>query len=272
VPANIFAAAANCGKMLGCATEDLERIHGPDFRCVTRSIANIEFPAFVQPSQDKDRAITPAVVRYPNRPILLKIRPSSLTGVCSYDWTALVPVVMPDIKADYEPMRFIVAAYIQHVLRNRLTVPTTDSNLILAVLQDLHKWLENAYGGTFNYAAAENTLITPNKAHIVLMHELNNAINAEEITVLPRPRQRMQASNYVLRTKAHWWLNQKAVDKYFKAFSVVPNWNALLNCFTQEGVFCGEETVHNMPGLLIERDWCDTFWSEYSDTTAKDVG
>lgn len=272
IPAEAFDAAVNCGKMLGCASEELDRVYRSNFKAITRAVGGTEFPKFLKTGQEKDKDAGRAIVKYPNRSVFLRIQQSSIASICSYDWAALDPIAAPALTTAYSALQFIVPAYIQRVLRNRLGVASAGANLILAILQDIHGWLAETYGATFNHAAAEKTIILPTQAHMALMLEINRAITAEKIAVLPRPRNKTQAGNYVLRNKEHWWLNQKALDEYLAQTGIVPNWNALLNCFTKQGVFCGEENVHGMPGLLIKRAWCDTFWSDYSDSAAKDAG
>lgn len=272
IPAAAFDAASACGKMLGCESVALEHVYRSSLGSAVRFIGNAEFPTFVKTGRDRDKASATAVIKYPNRPALLRIQQASVAAVCSYGWTALVPLVPPAADTDYSALQFIVAAYIQRVLRNRSGVGAANQHLVLAVLQDMHSWLAETYGATFNYAAAEKTVVLPAQSHMALMRELNHAITTEKIAIIPRPRNKTQAGNYVLRDKEHWWLNQKALDEYLAVHGIVPNWNALLNCFTKQGVFCGETVVRGMPGLLIKRAWCDTFWSDYSDSAAKDAG
>jgi hypothetical protein len=106
------------------------------------------------------------------------------------------------------------------------------------------------------------------------MTELNNAITAGDIAVLPRPRTSKQNQSYVVRNRQHWWLNRKAINNYLEQKSgIVPNWNALLNCFVKQGVFAGESTINKLNGLLLRRDWCDTFREPGSETQdVKNVG
>jgi hypothetical protein len=255
-----------------CAIEEIGANYQSNMRAVVKILQRIDVPTFVVPPNERGRLLERAVVKCPNTPAFVKMMPSSMPAALSYGWTALVPT-NPVVKiATCDALRYIVPTYIQRTMRQRMSVHTGSVPLIVNTLRDLHRWLTDVYGNSFNLAAAEQSILTPDMAHVALMREINAAISAEKIDVLPRPRFAGQRPNYIVRSKQHWWISKKAVNKYLSAAGIVPNWNALINCFTQQGVFCGEDVIHNNAGLLIERAWCDTFWSDYGTTGSKHVG
>jgi hypothetical protein len=163
----------------------------------------------------------------------------------------------------------VIPTYIQRLLRQRIGFTATGPKLLLTILRDLHKWLEEAYGATFNIHAAEAGLLLPENAHEALMREINAALCEGIIDVLPRHRRGNQSQNYILRDNESWWLNRRAVDSYLVKTGIAPNWTALLNCLTKQGVFNGEDDVNHSQWFLVDKKWCDKFWSDYEE---KSVG
>lgn len=271
VRSDSFALAADIGAALCCPVSQIGATH-KSMSAVARNIKDAITPEFIAPPNEHGKFMERAIARCPNTAACVKIAAACIPGALSYGWQALVPVTKPNAEADYAALRFIAPAYIQRTLRQRLSLYAAKSSITLAVLRDLHSWLETAYGSTFNLSAAEQTIMLPDMAHIALMREINTAILAEKIDMLPRPRYAGQKPNYIVRNKQHWWLNKKAINKHLYSAGIVPDWNALINCFTKQGVFFGEDVVQNMPGLLVSREWCDTFWSDYEDTASKYAG
>ena len=233
---------------------------------VMRTIQSVRWPTLVSEINDADRGLTSGIVRCAHSPAILSVLPATAIGALSFDWYWVSPSALPDRQTDITALRFVIPAYIQHVLRDRLSV-RVGTPLILTVLRDLHSWLENECGSSFNLAAAERAIITPENAHIALMRELNNAITAGDIAVMPRPRTTKQNSSYVIRNRQHWWLNRKAINDYLEQKGgIVPNWSALLNCFVKQGVFAGDRQINKLNGALIRRDWCDTFIEREDNT------
>ena len=105
------------------------------------------------------------------------------------------------------------------------------------------------------------------------MGACNAGIAAGKLDILPRPRRKDQPKNYLLRNKQHWWLNQPALDRYFYSVGkLAPNWLHVTELLQTHHLFCGEETVHDMPGILVSRDWCDQFWGDYDSQLAREIG
>lgn len=272
IPAEAFNAAVLCGKSINCTYAEIGSSHAASLSVRASTLRKLERPGFIEVAHEEDKWLTAAIARYPNKPGFLRLESASIPAALTYDWAAISPIAIPAPTTDYSALPYIVPAYIQRFLRQRMAIAPTNDSLIVAVLRDLHRWLDETYGATFNVAAAGQTLLLPDAAHKAFMVELNKALIDDHIAVLPRPRNPQQPANYILRNKSHWWLNRLAIDKYFNSAGIVPNWTALLNCFAQQGVFCGEDTVHNMPGFLITKSWCDTFWSDYNPKTSKGVG
>jgi hypothetical protein len=271
IAANSFNVSVIIGKEMGCEIGEAKPGYQTS-RTGIGALRQITEPRFVAATLDRGKMLETAVARFPYKPVFVKMTPASLPGALSYGWTALSPITPVIAVADCSALRFIVPAYIQRALRQRMSMQAGSAPLILKTLRDLHKWLGDTYVSSFNIAAAEQIVLTPDKAHIGLMREINNAIGDEKIDILPRPRLVGQKANYIVRGKQHWWIGKKAVDKYLSLAGIVPNWNALINCFTQQGVFRGEDLIHNNAGLLLDRSWCDTFWSDYNTTSSKNVG
>ena len=258
------------GKATGCAISDLS----PGYQSTRGGVNTLQKttePRFISAAFDRGKSLATAIARYPNRPAFMKLAPASIPGALSYGWTGLLPVTPMVTVADCDALKYVIPTYVQRAMRQRMSLQAGQTPLLIKILRDLHKWLIDAYGSTFNLAAAEETVLTADLAHVALMREINTAINNEKIDILPRPRLSGQSNNYIVRGKQHWWLNKKAVDRYLATTGIVPNWNALINCFTKQGVFCGEDLIHNNAGILLDRAWCDTFWSDY-DTTSSKVG
>jgi hypothetical protein len=267
-----FPVASACGLALGCQSALIGHTYMAHGRAIGAAIKHATLPVFISPQYDADKTLAHGVFKYPHSAAILKIKMSNLPAVLTYDWLAICPLDVSTRPRDYSALRFIAPGYIQNILQKRITSAPASVPLVMHVLDDLHGWLDETYGSTFNLSAAKQCIMQPAQAHIALMRVLNQAINEGKIDVLPRPRHKTQLKNYVVRGKKHWWLNKQAFDQYFGRAGIVANWNALLNCFTQEGVFLGEETIHGMYGLLIERKWCDNFWSDYQSKPAQDVG
>jgi hypothetical protein len=270
---NVFDTFSVFAAQFGCNSALLGAPYRNNSLGISQAVQLIRWPTLVSEINDNDKGLNASIIKHAHSQTMFSVLPQSIVSALSFDWYGINPAALPDKTTDVSPMRFVIPAYIQHVLRDRLPVKV-GVPLVLIILRDLHKWLENTYGASFNLAAAERVIITPENAHVVLMTELNIAITAGDIAVLPRPRTSKQNQSYVIRNRQHWWLNRKAINNYLEQKSgIVPNWNALLNCFVKQGVFAGESTINKLNGLLLRRDWCDTFREPGSETQdVKNVG
>jgi hypothetical protein len=147
-----------------------------------------------------------------------------------------------------------------------------DESFTRAVIRDLHEWLTQTYEASFQLSCAQNQLLTPELAHVALLTELNTAIQAEKLAVLPRPRRKDQPQNYVLRRKDNWWLNQRAIDRYFYTErTTAPNWLIIVDLLLAAGLFAGEEVIHGANGILVNTAWCDQFWRN-TNSIVREIG
>lgn len=210
-------------------------------------------------------------VKVQTGPALVRLHEVTAAVAPSYGWQMLRGAV-PDTMPDFSALPYVLSSYIQHALARRMALVTRNEHLPLAVLADLDAYLKDIYGATFNLACATNRLVAPGRAHEALMEVVNLGIVAGKLDVLPRPRRKDQAGSYLLRQKSHWWLNQRAIERYCVAVGGIgPNWSAVTELLGREGLLCGDYNVHDMPGLLVNKDWCDRFWSDYT-TDAREFG
>jgi hypothetical protein len=162
-------------------------------------------------------------------------------------------------------------AYIQRALKQRMTIAAGSVNMTRAVLSDLASWLTETYGSSFQLDCALNQLVTDENAHTALLLELGRAVNNRQLTIVPHPRNRSQAANYLVRKKDYWWLNQRAVDRYFySSKTVIPNWLLIKELLLKSGALIAEESIRGMPGISITTDWGDQFLLTNSE--ARDIG
>ncbi len=237
---------------------------------VITHLKNVRWPLFTAHAFD-DLMLCRTVLRVPNGPIFARLADLTAHLAPGYGWQVIRGPGL-DVVPDLSALRYILPTYIQRALTRRMQLATQKEHLTTAVLQDLSGWLKDIYGATFNLAYATNKLVTPAQAHEALMAAINIGITAGKLDVLPRPRRKDQQGNYLLRQKTNWWLNQKAIDRYcIFAGGVIPNWAAVTELLAQRGLLHDEQVVNGMPGLLVDKEWCDAFWSDYT-TNARELG
>lgn len=205
-----------------------------------------------------DTLFTCGIHSYHAEPLLVKMTADATAVAASYGWQALRGGAFRGTPADYTWARELFTLYVQHVLRNRMRLGLPQENITVSVLADLHQWLEKTYGKTFTLPAVRQQLITPAEAHTELLSQLADAIRAEDIDVLPRPRKPTQPYNYLIRRKTTWWLNQKAINAYLTARKVIaPNWLQVIDLLNNSGALVGEEELNKITGLVVRSEWCD---------------
>lgn len=256
----MYPAVLEIGNALCC---DIQAV---DKRRVTTKATDNSLMLTLKNKSEKD--LKHCIVQWLNRPVFVPLSNSSMLAALSYGWVGISSEDDPAADVDYGVLKFVVPAYIHRVLRARIGLAGSGAELIRAILRDLHAWLNATYGQTFNLDAAEAYLWETTAAHELFMEELNIAISNGQIDVLPRHRLSRQKQNYVLRDSAHWWINKRAVNEYLIKNGIAPDWKALLNCFANAGVFCGEETVNNTRWFLFDKAWCDSFWADYEEKSA----
>lgn len=209
-----------------------------------------------------DEILSNIVPRYSNRPLLVKLSETSRAAAPGYGWQTIVHA-KTKTGLDTQVFRHVLPAFVQHILTENVTPFKLTDNPQRKTLQTLHAWLLATYGAAFNIAHAESLVRGPENAHLALFEALQNAFAAKKLHVLPQPRLRSQPRNFILQKKDCWWVNRNAIDRYFYlARSVAPNWLAVVDLMQQDGIYIGEQTIHNMVGFLVNRDWCEQFWRD----------
>lgn len=235
-----------------------------------QAVENARWPVFAAHAFN-DVNLCRAALRLQAGPGFVRLHEITAAVAASYGWQILHGPA-PEKKTDLSALPYVLSSYIQHALRNRMSLTTKNSHFTAAVLADLHDYLKDTYGDAFNLACAANRLCTPDRAHEALMRAVDLGVAAGKLDVLPRPRRKDQAGNYLLRQKKHWWLNQRAIERYCVAVGGIgPNWAAVTDLCRRDGLFFGEHNVHDMPGFLVNKDWCDRFWSDYT-TNVRELG
>jgi hypothetical protein len=266
-----YGAAQPLGAALSCAELRSSGVNKHNVAtAVLQSAQAARWPLFAAHAFN-DVNMCRAVLRIPAGATLVRLHEVTAAVAASYGWqTIRGPASSP--PPDFSALRYVLPSYIQHALAGRMALVTRNSHLPRAVLADLAEYLKDIYGATFNLACAANRLTGPGQAHEALMRAVNLGITSGKLDILPRPRRRDQAGNYVLRQKTHWWLNQRAIERYCVAVGGIgPNWAAVTELLQREGLLQGEQLTHDMPGLLVNKDWCDRFWSDYT-TDAREFG
>ena len=272
LPSESFEVAAKIGAALGCDVEKttaFQKHVAGNF--LEQKTADTAWPV-VCSGAFNDEAFGPNIPRYFNRPLLLRVTKQTRAVAISYGWQSINgSPTRPAV--DVSPLRAILPTYVQRILRNRMSMFATPGNLNDIILGDLHNWLLETYGTAFNLPHARSIVQYGEHAHTALMAEINDAILAGKIDVLPHPRTSKQNKNYVLQKKDYWWLNRRAVDRYFySGRNVGPNWLAVIELLQKDGVYGGEEVIHNMPGVLVQSDWCEGFYTTPNTLPEKEIG
>lgn len=267
-----FEDALAVGAALDCPTR---KLHTAQRTNVAKTLAlaaeSADWPLLASHVFD-DTNVCRTAVLVPAGPILVRMSPVTGLVATSYGWQLLrgpAYAVPPDVSA----MRHVLPSYIQRALQNRMQVASLHTDLTAAILTDLADWLKDIYDQTFNLPYALNKLVTEARAHEALMEAVNTGIEAGKLSVLPRPRSKEQDKSFLLRNKQHWWLNQRSIDRYCVSVGgIAPNWLAIADLLERDGLLCGDEAVHGMPGLLVRKDWCDQFWGDLHSADAKESG
>lgn len=273
IAADAFINAREILQAIGCRTIEIKTTAQQLNKLFAHHVSGVNWPKIIIASNATDRYTNLTLIKHPNTAAIIRVLPGSIPTALSYGW----PIIdAPQIQTgrDYSAIAHVVASYIQHAVKNRAKFNRIRAeNLITSTLRNLHVWLAENYNSTFNLPQAENYLYLPGNETIHLMREINNAILADEIDILPAPRKQRQNCNYIVRDKDTWWLNRRTIDAYlYRISGLTPNWIALADGFAKAGVLRGEKTIHKINGFLVEREWCDQFWTNYSDATKRNIG
>lgn len=272
VPAELFIGTNETLKPLDIQHTEIRAIHRGVVRLFSEKLKKTDWPQLVSVTGTNDKFLSEGLIKYPNSAAIVRIAAATTTTALSYGWNVINSSEAPH-GLDCSAVPYVVAAYIQKTLQKRMTIGAPGKPLIPTILSDLHNWLAETYGNAFNLTRAEKNLLSPGQEHVTLMLEINRAIADQQIDVLPRQRNSRQDFNYIVRNKETWWLNRRAIDRYFNMVSgTIPNWLALADSFSKQGILRGERIINGMPGLMVDREWCDQFWEDYKNTQSQDVG
>lgn len=267
-----FATATRIGAALNCEqvqTSALRKHESTLF--LVGAARKHSWPVFVS-NLFNDALFNSAISKCHNQAVLVRMTEEAAVVAAGYGWQSIVGDA-PGPDCDFAVLQHVLPTYIQRILKMRMGFAAQHKQLLLGVLHDIHGWLQETYDATFHLPQALSQVITPETAHIALMREINRAIQADKIAVIPRPRRKDQPNNYVLRRKDHWWINRRAVDNYLAAGkNIPPNWLAIIDLMVADGVFAGDETVHHLPGILVATEWCDQFWDNYNPASERETG
>jgi hypothetical protein len=231
----------------------------------------VEWPTLVC-NTFSDDMLSNIVPRHSNLPLLVRLSRQAAATAPGYGWQMIKSTPVKQ-AADVSVLRHVVPAYVQYVLLNRAQMFKSSDSLYCQVLKNMHEWLLATYGNSFNLPHALANVRDPEMAHVAMMEELYYAFSSGKIAILPQARRKDQPKNYILQKKEHWWLNRTAIDRYFYvARSVAPNWMAVVDLLQQNGVYMGDQTIHNMAGVFVNSDWCQQFWSAQENKVDKETG
>jgi hypothetical protein len=267
-----FNIAAKIGAALNCEHVQTAALRKYDAgRFLDAAARERTWPVFVS-SAFNDGLFAAAISKCHNEAVFVRMTEDCAAVGPGYGWQHINGDA-PAQDTDFSPLQYVLPGYIQRLLKMRMSFAAQNKHLTTGILQDLHKWLQETYDSTFHLPQALNQLTTPADAHKAFMREINRAIQADKIAVIPRPRRRDQSSNYLLRRQDHWWLNRRAIDNYFAACkNIPPNWLAIIDLMVADGVYAGEETIHHLPGILVAAPWCDQFWEDYDSSSSREIG
>lgn len=265
-----FETVQKIAAVLGCPHQRIDIVHRGNAGATMYSrTADLTWPTTVASVFDAS-SLSLTIPRCHNRPVIVHLAPTAAAVAPMYGWHLISGCAAPD--TDFTPLTYTLPAYIQRAMRQRMRISLTHQTTTLAVLADLYDWLSETYGAAFQLEYAQKRLTTQNEADIAFFTELTSAVQAGALAVLPRARKVGQPNNYIVRKKTHWWLNQRAINRYFyDRKALAPNWLWLVKLLARRGVFGGEEAVRNLPGILVDSSWCDQYLLPAADL-ARETG
>lgn len=268
-----FDVARKLGDAIGCDYLQTDAIHKNSAnQFLKKQAAHATWPFFVASAFD-DRLFSTAANRHYTSNVFVRMADSTAAISVGYGWQEIMGDSFPPLSTNFSSFCQLLPMYVQHSLRNRMRLGVPNLDLVECVVSDLHAWLQQLYGQTFNLAHVKNRIVFPHQAHEALFREINSAILAGQITVIPRPRRADQPSNYLLRRKETWWINRKSVDSLcYHSKNIVPNWLKIIDLLVDAGVFIDEEFIHKMPGIVVDGKWCDQFLTTGAGPAQKEVG
>ena len=268
-----FSIARKIGAAIGCRytqTDNLNRNGVQTF--VSKQTDLHTWPFFIANSFDAN-LLSSTVNRHYNTHIVAATTKMTAAISVGYGWQTISDNDLPPITANFSCFCQILPMYVQHCLRNRMRISVPNSDFAENILTDLHDWVKNLCGQTFNINRTRQRILLPAEADTALFKELGAAVAAKKIDVIPRPRRPDQPDNYILCRKQTWWINKKAIDGLCRrSKNVVPNWLQIVDLLASRGAFVEEEFVHKMPGIVITKNWGDQFLTTGATSAQKEVG
>lgn len=265
-----FDYAAKLGQTINCdidSTAAPRRREAVDF--LRRANLQAGWPTSILNTFD-DNYFCACAPKFTFLPALVKMSAAGCVAARSYGWLNLqgsAPTV-----CRHDVLQYVLPAYIQAALADRTNRFSDALAWPHAVLTHLHQWLQNIYGQTFNLAHAKTQIATADTAHEALLRELIAAVQAGEIDLLPQPRNSKQPKNYLLRQKDTWWLNRRAVNRYFlNKCGLAPNWFGIIDLLQQNNVYHGLKNIYDMPGIDVSAAWVDALCTE-KERSVKETG
>lgn len=232
------------------------------------NLANIvDWPHIVDAPYDKKR-LQATVVRHQQSPLVLQTLPATAVSALTYGWYSLQTTHEVTHK-DFTWLPYILPPYIQHMLRRRMTL-SAEKDFLHAVMADLHTWLQENYGTTFNLDCAQDLLRGPTDSAITFMEFVAQCVEKSLLEIIPRPRRKDQEKNYLLANPRYWWINEQAITRIFaQQCGLAPDWVFLRQALDKAGVFLRQNTVHNMAGFNVNADWASTFFFRENGNAAQ---
>lgn len=248
-----FDALAAIGQQLACKTTRALSLTS------VVNLANVaDWPHVVDAPYDKKR-LQATVVKHQQSPLILKTLPTTAVSALTYGWYSLNTPQAVEHK-DFTWLPYLLPPYIQHLLRRRMTL-AADKDFLRAVMADLHTWLHDNYGATFNLEQAKNILRGPADSVETVMAFVADCVDNGLLEVIPRPKRKDQDKNYLLANQKYWWINEQGITRIFtQQCGLAPDWLFMRHALDKAGVFLGQNTVHNMSGFNVNADWASTFF------------
>jgi len=268
-----FETAKKIGTALGCDYAQTDAVHKTGARHFLRSCtAQNNFPVFIASTFD-DHLFGASANKYYDANIIARTAETTAAVGVSYGWQLISGSAAPLPSALVSGFCALLPMYVQHSLRSRMSLGVAQTDFVHTIIDDLSAWLAKLYGQTFNPRHVKSKIVLPQQAHESLFREINTAILAGKLAVIPRPRRQDQPSNYLLRRKHTWWINRKAVATALAADkNIAPNWPWIIDLLIETGVFVEDELVHKLPGFVVDGKWCDQFLATGADTAQTKFG
>lgn len=263
--------AARIAEALGCRIEQTTAVSKKGAADWLGTIAEkADWPIFAR-GVFNDELFGTVAPRHFNASLLLCTAKPVAAVLPTYGWQRVREVEAVN-DSNIAALRDILPAYIQAVLRDK-PADLHRGQFTDQVIRHLRQWLLVTYGATFNDAHAATLLGTPETAHETLAEELADAVAAGKIAALLLPRHVNQCCQYFLRKHDRWWLNRRAIDRYFKLYKTTgPNWFHTLDLLRRDGVYISEQIIQNMPGVFVTADWFENFYEARAQLSDKEIG